>query len=145
MSTTHPTADFELSVTNAEGVLSHPDSIRVEFTPSVVSKIARALAAIHAMDAGFVTEVVLDFNDNCDLFEEGEPWIQDDKDPGAGDFDPSSFWLKIQEGSVNIEVWDEHGGAELNGGDQIENIPGLAEALENAKADAYAALRARLA
>jgi hypothetical protein len=143
--TTNPTFDFELNISNPQGVLSHPDTIRVEFTPDVIASIARAQAALHAMEVGFVTEVVFDFHDNCPLFEEGESWIQEEKEPGAGDFDPSSFWLMVQSDIIGIKVWDEHDEAALEGDELIANIPGLPEALENAKADAYAALRARLA
>lgn len=138
----HPTVTLDLNLLD-DGVESSPNKVRISFTPAVVSEIARALAAIEAMDLG-LTEITISFNGNYELFDYDTLWTEVESNASSGAFDVSSAWLKVQAGTVSIEIWDAHGGSELQGSDQISNIPGLADALEAAKSDAYAALRARL-
>lgn len=137
------TADFDLGLIHADD-LSHPDTARLDFTPGLIALLARALAGIRAMDVGFGPEVRVSIG-NLDLIDCGEPWEVDDDVSSSSQFKPSSFWLKVDERSISIEIWDKYGDAELRGDLPLAEIPGLVEALENAKADAYAALRARLA
>lgn len=145
MSTTAPnlSADITLNLVN-DDVSSYPDKIRVVFTPTLIATIARALAGIHLMDVGFGAEVRVSVGDCWELFDCDEPWDADEKESSSGDFIASSFWLKVDDRSISIEIWDKYGDAELHGDEPFTNIPGLTEALENAKADAIAALRARL-
>ena len=112
--------------------LSNPDMIRLVFTPEMIKQIATAQLGLQAM--GFLfAEVTISLPDDLPLFEEGQLWIQEEKVPGAGDFNPSSTWLQIQTTSLGIEIWDDYGDDELHGQFNIDDVPGLSDAIQAAK------------
>ncbi|MBG6083087.1 hypothetical protein [Rubrivivax gelatinosus] len=141
--TSQLSVDLELGDVSC-GPLSHPDKMTLVFSSEIIKRIAVAQLGIQAM--GFHhAEVIIDLPDDLPLFEGDEPWIQDERDAGAGDFEPSSAWLKIQQTSLAVEIWDKHGDAELHSTFNIDWVPGLPEAIRVARLEALGEVIGRLA
>ena len=113
------------------------------FTDELIDRIATAQLGIKAMNFHHA-EVTIDLPDDLDLFEDGKLWIQEEKEPGEGDFDPSSIWLKIQVNDLHIEIWDEHADDELHAQIDINAVPGLRELIDAAKKKLIGAMIGRL-
>lgn len=134
--------DIELGHVN-QSVSSSPDMIRLVLRSHLITQIAMIQASLVAMNLG-LAEVTIPLPDDLQMFEDGEKWIEDEKDPAIGDFNASSTWLRVQKNSLAIEIWDKHGDDELHGNVEITSVPGLTEALLAAKEQARKKLIARL-
>ncbi|WP_041930384.1 hypothetical protein [Methylibium petroleiphilum] len=134
--------DIELDHVH-QSVNSNPDKIRLVLRPHLIAQIAKIQAGLLAMDLGY-SEVTIPLPDDLQMFEDGEEWIEEEKDPATGDFNASSTWLHVQHNTLSVEIWDEHGDDELHGNVLISSIPGLTEALLAAKEQAHKDLIARL-
>lgn len=134
--------DIELGHVH-QSVNSSPDKIRLVLRQHLITRIAKIQAGLLAMDLGY-SEVTVPLPDDLQMFEDGEEWIEEEKDPATGDFNASSTWLHVRHNCLAIEIWDKHGDDELHGNVLIDNIPGLTEALLAAKEQAHKALTARL-
>lgn len=135
-------AAIELSLVNSS-TQANPDKVILVFTDSLLSQIAKIQAGLLAMDLGY-TEVTVPLPDDLQMLEEGDPWIQEERDSSEGDFEPSSVWLHVQKDCLAIEIWDEHADDELHGSVNINDIPGLADELARRAPAATQALLARL-
>lgn len=135
--------EIELGLVNNLTTLSNPNKIVLTFSDHLLNQIAKIQAGLLAMDIGYA-EVTIPLPDDLQMFEDGEEWIQDDKESGEGDFEPSITWLKVQKDSLAIEIWDEHADDELHGQVNINDVPGLVDELARRASAAVQALCARL-
>lgn len=107
--------------------LHHPDRLQLVFGEPLLRSIAKALAALDAIDE-IGAQITLPLGDSDAFSHHGRPWTSKSGDDGR--FVVSSLWVHVEAERLHIEVWEAHSDDELHGFVEFAEAPALREAIE---------------
>lgn len=107
--------------------LHHPDRLQLVFGEPLLRSIAKALAALDAID-DIGAQITLPLGDSDAFSYHGRPWTS--KSGGDGRFVASSLWVHVEAERLHVEVWEAHSDDELHGFVEFAEAPALREAIE---------------
>lgn len=107
--------------------LHHPDRLHLAFDEPLLRSIAKALAALDAIDE-IGSQITLPLGDSNAFSYNGRPWTSKNGDDGR--FVASSLWVHIEAERLHVEVWESHSDDELHGFVEFAEAPVLREAIE---------------
>jgi len=104
-----------------------PDRLHLVFNEPLLRSIAKALAALDAIDE-IGAQLTLPLGDSDAFFRHGRPWTSRNGDDGS--FVVSSLWVHVEAERLHIEVWEAYGDDELHGFVEFDEMPALRAAVE---------------
>lgn len=118
-------ARVALSCTGA-ATLHHPDRLHLVFDEPLLRSIAKALAALDAIDE-IGARITLPLGDSDAFSCHGRPWTSKNSDDGR--FVVSSLWVHVEAERLHVEVWETDSDDELHGFVEFAEAPALREAI----------------
>lgn len=104
----------------------HPDRLQLVFDEPTLRSIAKALAALGAMEE-IGAQITLPLGDSDAFSCNGRRWTSKSGDDGS--FVVSSLWMHVEVERLHIEVWERHSEDELHGFVEFAETPALHEAI----------------